>query len=110
MSRWYRIWKNIKWRDNIEYREEIGAMAQGEVANFAKQFKGNCNGCSKYGHKKADCPNLTSGQQKLVCWYYCDKEGHHIRNCEEFKELKKGRSSNGMASLAIDCLADDLAF
>ena len=109
MSRWYRMKKNIKAKNDIESREEIGAVAHDEVANYAKQFKGTCNGCGKYGHKKADCPNLTSRQQKLVCWY-CDKEGHHIRNCEEFKDLKKDRSSRGVASLAIDCLDADFAF
>ena len=62
-------------------------------------FKGRCNHCGKYGHKKADCWDLKSkhesGQEnerkgqkdksKVGC-FKCKKLGHYANECKNDKE------------------------
>ena len=67
--------------------------------NKGRIFKGRCNHCGKYGHKKADCWNLKNKQeksqeserkvQKAKSYVRCFKWkslGHYANECKNDKE------------------------
>ena len=75
---------NVSNEDDI-YDEEI------EKALVTSQFKGRCNNCGKYGHKKQDCRGNGNndkskentgkkGRFNLTC-NYCNKFGHKQSDC-----------------------------
>ena len=72
------------------------------VAYFTKngQFKGNCNYCGKYGHKKEDCPKMKADSVAWLCTY-CGAKGHKEYKCELKKAHQKGLGSE-RANVAID--------
>ena len=66
--------------------------------NKGRFFKGRCNHCGKYGHKKADCWDLKNKQQKSqesernvqkdksnVRCFKCKRLGHHANKCKNEK-------------------------
>ena len=66
-------------------------------------FKGRCNHCGKYGHKKADCWDLKNKEENSqenerkvqkdksnVRWFKCKKLGHYANECRS----GKGKSGN----------------
>ena len=67
--------------------------------NKGRFFKGRCNQCGKYEHKKADCWDLKNKQEKsqeserkvqkdnakLRC-FKCKKLGHYVNKCKNDKE------------------------
>ena len=67
--------------------------------NKGRFFKGRCNHCGKYGHKKGDCWDLKSKQEsgqenerkgqkeksKVRC-FRCKKLGHYANECRNEKE------------------------
>ena len=78
------------------------------LAAFVKQFKGTCNNCGQYGHKKVNCPELATSDEsespKLRKfkgkYFYCGKQGHMARNCRD-------KLSNEQAHEAIEEVTDD---
>ena len=67
--------------------------------NKGKFFKGRCNHCGKYGHKKADCWDLKNKREKSqenekkvqkdksnVRWFKCKKLGHYANECRNEKD------------------------
>ena len=67
--------------------------------NKGRFFKGRCNHCGKYGHKKADCWDLKNKQEKSqeserkvqkdksnVRCFKCKKLGHYANECTNEKE------------------------
>ena len=67
--------------------------------NKGRFFKGRCNHCGKYGHKKADCWDLKNKQEKSqeserkvqkdkanVRCVKCKKLGHYANECKNDKE------------------------
>ena len=64
-----------------------------------KYFKGRCNHCGKFGHKKADCWDLKNKKEKhqenekkvqkdksKVRCFKCGKLGHYANECRSDKE------------------------
>ena len=64
-----------------------------------KYFKGRCNHCGKFGHKKADCWDLKNKKEKhqenetkvqkdksKVKCFKCGKMGHYANECRSDKE------------------------
>jgi hypothetical protein len=99
---------------------ETALAGAGKNKRFKKQFKGQCNNCSEYGHKAVDCPKRGNNpkQQKkppalpkagdiahLVnaddgkdpC-SYCDKPGHTIKDCWRIH----GKPKNSKPKKTID--------
>ena len=71
-------------------------IKKGNKGNF---FKGRCNHCGKYGHKKADCWNLKNKKEKHqenkkkvqkdksnVRCFKCKKLGHYANECRNDKD------------------------
>ena len=67
--------------------------------NKGKYFKGRCNHCGKFGHKKADCWDLKNKKEKHqenekkvqkdksnVRCFKCGKLGHYANECRSDKE------------------------
>ena len=81
-----------------------------------KYFKGRCNHCEKFGHKKADCWDLKNTKEKhhenekkvqkdksKVRCFKCRKMGHYANEC------KKERESSGdgnIETFAMTCYED----
>ena len=81
-----------------------------------KYFKGRCNHCAKFGHKKADCWDLKNKKEKhqenekkvqkdksKVRCFKCGKLGHYASEC------KNGRESSGDGNhetFAMKCYED----
>jgi hypothetical protein len=96
----------------------------GETALFAGGFKGKCNGCGEWGHKRAQCPNRNnnnnggggngdsnnSGGKFTGKCHYCKKPGHRIGDCR--KKKAKEAKNNETANVAVenDVVETELAF
>ena len=70
-----------------------------EKGNQGKYFKGRCNHCGKFGHKKANCWDLKNKKEKhqenekkvqkdksKVRCYKCGKLGHYANECKNDKD------------------------
>ena len=81
-----------------------------------KYFKGRCNHCGKFGHKKADCWDLKNKKEKhqenekkvqkdksKVRCFKCGKLGHYANECKNDKE-SSGDGNN--ETFAITCYED----
>ena len=81
-----------------------------------KYFKGRCNHCGKFGHKKADCWNLKNKKEKhqenkkkvqkdksRVRCFRCGKLGHYANECKNDKE-SSGDGNN--KTFAMTCFED----
>ena len=96
-----------------------------------KAFKGRCNGCGKYGHKKADCWELEDNQDKRPSnWKtrktstgntstsegkrfngtcnYCGKYGHKEEDCYKKKNDKKTQDKTNTAAFALTSTEKDI--
>ena len=82
-----------------------------------KYFKGRCNHCGKFGHKKADCWDLKSKTEKhqenekkvqkdksKVRCFKCGKLGHYANECRSDKESSGGGNNE---TFAMTCFEDD---
>ena len=82
-----------------------------------KYFKGRCNHCGKFGHKKADCWNLKNKKEKhqenektvqkdksKVRCFKCGKLGHYANECKNDKE-SIGDGNN--ETFAMTCFEDE---
>jgi hypothetical protein len=75
------------------------------------QFKGKCQGCRKYGHKVANCPNKkdkdgsgkTNGnktvESKGKC-FKCHEIGHKVLSCPNKGKNNKGSGHDDIAEVA----------
>ena len=81
-----------------------------------KYFKGRCNHCGKFGHKKADCWDLKNKKEKhqenekkvqkdksKVRCFKCGKLGHYANECKNDKE-SSGDGNND--TFAMTCYKD----
>ena len=81
-----------------------------------KYFKGRCNHCGKFGHKKADCWDLKNKKEKhqenekkvqkdksKVRCFKCGKLGHYAYECKNDKE-SSGDGNN--ETFAMTCFED----
>ena len=81
-----------------------------------KYFKGRCNHCGKFGHKKADCWDLKNKKEKhqenekkvqkdksKVRCFKCGKLGHYANECKNDKE-SSGDGNN--ETFAMTCYKD----
>ena len=104
----------IKFKKNDDKDEEGGKEGE-DVALAMGNFKGYCNNCGKYGHKKADCPELQQnnnngggyqfgndrgqgfGRRRFngKC-FYCGKRGHKQHECRSNPaNANKGGNNHG---------------
>ena len=84
--------------------------------NKGKFFKGRCNHCGKFGHKKADCWDLKNKKEKhqenekkvqkdksKVKCFKCGKLGHYANECKNDKE-SSGDGNN--ETFAMTCFEE----
>ena len=84
--------------------------------SIGKYFKGRCNHCGKFGHKKADCWDLKNKKEKhqenekkvqkdksKVRCFKCGKLGHYANECRSDKE-SSGDGNN--ETFAMTCFED----
>ena len=82
--------------------------------NKGKYFKGRCNHCGKFVHKKADCWDLKNKKEKhqenekkvqinksKARWFKCGKLGHYADECKNDEE-SSGDGNN--ETFAMTCL------
>ena len=82
-----------------------------------KYFKGRCNHCGKFGHKKVDCWDLKNKKEKhqenekkvqkdksKVRCFKCEKLGHYANECKNDKESSGGGNNE---TFAMTCLEDE---
>ena len=85
--------------------------------NKGKFFKGRCNHCGKYGHKKADCWDLKNKKEKpqenkkkvqkdksKVRCFKCGKLGHYANECKSDKESSGGGNNE---TFAMTCFEEE---
>ncbi len=94
--------KDHGWKDDEMALSMKGNNKQGQTNNKlprGKYFKGRCNHCGKWGHKKSDCwdlKNKKEGDQNkekkdkshIKC-FYCGKMGHYESECQTKKRDKE---------------------
>ena len=82
-----------------------------------KYFKGRCNHCGKFGHKKADCWDLKNKKEKhqenekmvqkdksKVRCFKCGQLGHYANECKNDKESSGGGNNE---TFAMTCFEDE---
>ena len=88
--------------------------------NKERFFKGRCNHCGKYRHKKADCWDLKSKQEsgqenerkgqkdksKVRC-FKCKKLGHYANKCKNDKETSGNEKHVTFAMMCFEDTEDD---
>ena len=85
--------------------------------NKGKFFKGRCNHCGKYGHKKADCWDLKNKKEKpqenekkvqkdksKIRCYKCGQLGHYANECKNDKESSGGGNNE---TFAMTCFEEE---
>ena len=85
-----------------------------------KYFKGRCNHCGKFGHKKADCWDLKNKKEKhqenekkvqkdksKVRCFKCGKLGHYANECKNDKESSGGGNNETFAMTCFEETEED---
>ena len=85
-----------------------------------KYFKGRCNHCGKFGHKKADCWDLKNKKEKhqenekkvqndksKVRCFKCGKLGHYANECKNDKESSGDGNNETFAMTCYEDTEDD---
>ena len=85
-----------------------------------KYFKGRCNHCGKFGHKKADCWDLKNKKEKhqenekkvqndksKVRCFKCGKLGHYANECKNDKESSGDGNNETFAMMCYEDTEDD---
>ena len=85
--------------------------------NKGKFFKGRCNHCGKFGHKKADCWDLKNKKEKhqenekkvqkdksKIRCYKCGQLGHYANECKNDKESNGGGNNE---TFAMTCFEEE---
>ena len=85
-----------------------------------KYFKGRCNHCGKFGHKKADCWDLKNKKEKhqenkkkvqkdksKVRCFKCGKLGHYANECKNEKESSGDGNNETFAMTCYEDAEDD---
>ena len=85
-----------------------------------KYFKGRCNHCGKFGHKKADCCDLKNKKEKhqenekkvqkdksTVRCFKCGKLGHYANECKNDKESSGDGNNETFAMTCYEDAEDD---
>ena len=85
-----------------------------------KYFKGRCNHCGKFGHKKADCWDLKNKKEKhqenekkvqkdksKVRCFKCGKLGHYASECKNDRESSGDGKNENFAMMCYEDTEDD---
>ena len=102
---------NIKRSDNQNKNMKKGSKG--------KYFKGRCNHCGKFGHKKADCWDLKNKKEKHqenekkaqkdesnVRCFKCGKLGHYANECKNDKDSSGDGKNNTFAMMCYEDTED----
>ena len=85
----------------------------GHSALLARQFKGRCRNCGKFGHKAADCPDRENDTKVFgdygtgfegIC-HNCGKKGHKKQFCKEKKRNNNNGNKNQQANLSLNLIS-----
>ena len=114
-ERYLQLKKEHGWsEDEMALRMKSG---NNQNKNIKKYFKGRCNHCGKFGHKKADCWDLKNKKEshqenekkvqkdksKVRC-FKCGKLGHYANECKNYKESSGGGNNE---TFAMTCFEDE---
>ena len=88
--------------------------------SMGKYFKGRCNHCGKFGHKKADCWDLMNKKEKHqenkkkvqndksnVRCFKCEKLGHYASECKNDRNSSGDGKNETFAMTCYDDAEDD---
>ena len=103
---------NIKSSDNQNIKMKKGSKG--------KYFKGRCNHCGKFGHKKADCWDLKNKKEKhqqnekkvqkdksKIRCFKCGKLGHYANECKNDKDSSGDGKNDTFAMTCYENSEDD---
>ena len=87
---------------------------------IGKYYKGRCNHCGKFGHKKADCCDLKNKKEKhqenekkvqkdksKVRCFKCGKLGHYANECKNDKDSSGDGKNDTFAMMCYEDTEDD---
>ena len=88
--------------------------------NKGKYFKGRCNHCRKFGHKKADCWDMKNKKEKhqedekkvqkdksKVRSFKCGRLGHYASECKNDRESSGDGNNGTFAMMCYENTEDD---
>ena len=119
-ERYLQLKKEHGWsEDEMAYNVKSGNNQNKNIkkGSKGKYFKGRCNHCGKFGHKKADCWDLKNKKEKhqenekkvqkdksKVRCFKCGQLGHYANECKNDKESSGGGNNE---TFAMTCFKDE---
>ena len=119
-ERYLQLKKEHGWsEDEMALRMKSGNNQNKNIkkGSKGKYFKGRCNHCGKFGHKKAECWDLKNKKEKhqenekkvqkdksKVRCFKCGKLGHYANECRSDKESSGGGNNE---TFAMTCFEDE---
>ena len=119
MERYLQLKREHGWSEDemaVNGKSDNNQNKNAKKGNKGKFFKGRCNHCGKFGHKKADCWELKNKKEKhqenekkvqkdksKVRCFKCGKLGHYANECKNDKE-SSGDGNN--ETFAMTCFEE----
>ena len=119
-ERYLQLKKEHGWSDDemaLNVKSGNNQSKNVKKGNKGKFFKGRCNHCGKYGHKKDDCWDLKNKKEKpqenekkvqrdksKVKCFKCGKMGHYANECKSDKDSSGGGNNE---TFAMTCFEEE---
>ncbi len=78
-------------------KQKLVGSAEDNSQALIHIFKGRCNNCGTYGHKRTNCPKRTpkkddrGNRGSVKICHYCKRAGHIKKNCFKLKNEEKNK-------------------